>query len=155
MTTLEEQIGDGTPETAPLPSRVHMLFAAFGTLGAATVGFVTSFEIVEWTAAQTTLVLTTGAAFFAFAAAVIAHVFPRTKKQPVAIAGAFTAFVSCTVSMGAGFSWWDVTEAQNAALGALITAIVAVASAVFARSAVKAEISGDFRPGRIAHSRDG
>lgn len=150
MTTLEEQIGDGTPEPVPLPSRVQTLFAAFGTLGAATVGFVTTFEIVKWTPAQTTLVVTTGAAFLAFAAAVTAHVFPRTKKQPVAIAGAFTALVSCMVTMGAGFSWWDVTETQNAALGSLITAIVAVASALIARSTVKAEASGNF-PMRQAH----
>jgi hypothetical protein len=38
--------------------------------------------------------------------------------------------------LGIGFAWWQLTQSQNASLISLITAIVAVASALVARSTV-------------------
>ena len=72
------------------------------------------------------------------AAAVTAHLWPQTKKQPVAVAGTVTAFVSATLSLGIGFAWWQLTQLQNASLISLVTAIVAVAAALAARSTVTA-----------------
>jgi hypothetical protein len=97
---------------------------------------MTSFNAVHWTSAQTTLVATEVAAFWALAGAVTAHLWPQTKQQPVAVAGTVTAFVSCTLALGIGFAWWQLTQSQNASLISLVTAIVAVASALAARSAV-------------------
>ena len=91
------------------------------------------------TSAQTTLVAAEVAVFWALAGAVTAHLWPQTKKQPVAVAGTVTAFVSSTLSLGIGFAWWQLTQSQNASLIGLITAIVAVASALAARSTVTAD----------------
>jgi hypothetical protein len=102
------------------------------------IGLMTSFNIVHWTSAQTTLVAAEVAAFWALAGAVTAHLWPQTKKQPVAVAGTVTAFVSATLSVGIGFAWWQLTQPQNASLISLVTAIVAVASGLAARSAVTA-----------------
>jgi hypothetical protein len=102
------------------------------------IGLITSFNAVHWTSAQTTLVAAEVAAFWALAAAVTAHLWPQTKKQPVAVAGTVTAFVSATLSVGIGFAWWQLTQPQNASLISLVTAIVAVASGLAARSAVTA-----------------
>jgi hypothetical protein len=99
---------------------------------------MTSFAAVHWTSAQTTLVATEVAAFWALTIAVTAHLWPQTKKQPVAVAGTLTAFASATLSLGIGFAWWQLTQPQNASLISLVTAIVAVYSALLARSAVTA-----------------
>ena len=93
---------------------------------------------MHWTSAQTTLAATEVAAFWALAGAVTAHLWPQTKKQPVAVAGTITAFVSATLSLGIGFALWHLTQSQNASLIGLITAIVAVVSALAARSTVTA-----------------
>jgi len=60
------------------------------------------------------------------------------QKQPVAVAGTVTAFVSATLSLGIGFAWWQLAQSQNASLISLVTAIVAVVSALAARSTVEA-----------------
>jgi hypothetical protein len=99
---------------------------------------MTSFNTVHWTSAQTTLVATEVAAFWALASAVTAHLWPQTKKQPVAVAGTVTALVSATLALGIGFAWWQLAQSQNASLISLVTAIVAVVSALAARSAVEA-----------------
>ena len=104
----------------------------------AVAGLITSFNAVHWTSAQTTLVATEVAAFWALASAITAHLWPQTKKQPVAVAGTVTAFVSATLSLGIGFAWWQLTLSQNASLIGLVTAIVAVFSALVARSTVEA-----------------
>jgi len=129
------------PTNAPanlriLPPWAGALLAGLTVLTGAVVGILNSFNVVHWTPAQTTLVGTEVAAFWACAAAVAAHVWPKTQKQPVAVAGTVTALVSTTLSLGIGFAWWHLTQAQNASLIGLVTAIVAVASAVAARSAV-------------------
>lgn len=121
---------------AILPSRIGALLAALTVLTGAIAGLITSFEVVHWTPAQTTLVATEVAAFWAFVGAVAAHLWPETKKQPVAVAGTVTALVSATLSLGIGFSWWGLTEAQNASLISLVTAIAAVVSTLAARTIV-------------------
>jgi hypothetical protein len=121
-----------------LPTRIEVLLTALAALTGAVVGIIASFELVHWTAAQMTLVGAEAAAFWAFAGAVAAHVWPDTKKQPVAVAGTVTALVAATISLGMGFTWWQLNEAQNASLMALATAIVAVGSALIARNTVTA-----------------
>ena len=123
----------------PVPPRIAALLTGLTALTGAVIGLVTSFNAVHWTSAETTLVATEIAAFWALAAAVTAHLWPQTKKQPVAVAGTVTAFVSATLSLGIGFAWWQLTQLQNASLISLVTAIVAVAAALAARSAVTAD----------------
>ena len=122
----------------PVPPKIAALLAGLTVLTGAVIGLVTSFNAVHWTSAQTTLVATEVAAFWALASAVTAHLWPQTKKQPVAVAGTVTAFVSATLSLGIGFAWWQLTQSQNASLISLVTAIVAVVSALVARSTVEA-----------------
>jgi hypothetical protein len=122
----------------PVPPKIAALLAGLTVLTGAVIGLITSFNVAHWTSAQTTLVATEVAAFWALAAAVTAHLWPQTKKQPVAVAGTITAFVSATLSLGIGFAWWRLTQSQNASLISLVTAIVAVVSALVARSTVTA-----------------
>jgi len=128
--------GSGQP---PVPPKIAALLAGLTALTGAVIGLMTSFNAVHWTSAQTTLAAAEVAAFWALAGAVTAHLWPQTKKQPVAVAGTVTAFVSATLSLGIGFAWWQLTPPQNASLISLVTAIVAVASALAARSAVTAD----------------
>jgi hypothetical protein len=129
----------GAPASPPpVPPRIAALLAGLTALTGAVIGLMTSFNAVHWTPAQTTLVATEVAAFWALAGAVTAHLWPQTKKQPVAVAGTVTAFVSATLSLGIGFAWWQLTQSQNASLISLVTAIVAVVSALAARSRVQA-----------------
>lgn len=122
----------------PVPPGIAALLAGLTALTGAVIGLMTSFNTVHWTSAETTLVTAEVAAFWALVAAVAAHLWPQTKKHPVAVAGTVTAFVSATLSLGIGFAWWQLTQAQNASLISLVTAIVAVASALVARSTVTA-----------------
>ncbi|MGV9712777.1 hypothetical protein ACWDTI_19195 [Gordonia sp. NPDC003424] len=145
MTTFDDGLGlpyraqqTHTSAKPFLPMRVQAVLGALTVLSTAVFGLLTAFEIGHWTAAQITLVGTALAAFWAFVTAVLAHVLPKTPQQPVAVAGTFTAFVTATLSLGAGFGWWHVTEAQNAALNGIVTALVAVGSALFARTVVVA-----------------
>jgi len=128
------------PETGqpPVPPRVAASLAGLTALTGAVLGLMTSFNAVHWTPAQTTLVATEVAAFWALASAVTADLWPQTKKQTVAVAGTITAFISATLSLGIGFAWWQLTQSQNASLISLVTAIVAVVSALAARSTVRA-----------------
>ena len=121
----------------PVPPGIAAALAGLTALTGAVIGLMTSFDAVHWTSAQTTLVATEIAAFWALASAVAAHLWPQTKKQPVAVAGTVTAFVSATLSLGIGFAWWQLTQSQNASLISLVTAIVAVVSALAARNTVE------------------
>ena len=125
-----------------LSTRGPAILGALAGLTAAVFGLATSFEWVAWTPAQHTVVATEAATFWALVAAVTAHYRPGTKKQPVAVAGTVTAFASTTLSLGIGFSWWQVNEAQNASLVSLVVASVAVVSALIARSGVTAPVTG-------------
>jgi len=122
----------------PVPPKIAALLAGLTALTGAVIGLMTSFNAVHWTSAQTTLVATEVAAFWALASALTAHLWPQTKKEPVAVAGTVTAFVSATLALGIGFAWWQLTQSQNASLISLVTAIIAVVSALAARSAVEA-----------------
>ena len=126
-----------------VPPKIAAVLAGLTTLTGAVIGLITSFNAVHWTSAQTTLVATEVAAFWALAGAVTAHLWPQTKKQPVAVAGTVTAFVSATLCLGFGFAWWQLTQSQNASLISLVTAIVAVAAALAARTTVRAGTTGD------------
>ncbi|WP_068270498.1 hypothetical protein [Aldersonia kunmingensis] len=119
-----------------LPTRVQAVLAALAALTAAVLSFVTSFEMVDWSPAQVTVVGTEAAAFWGLVAAATAHFVPNTKKQPVALAGAVTAFASTTLSLNLSFGWWEVSEAQNASLVGVVIASVAAVSALIARSNV-------------------
>ena len=123
----------------PVPPKIAALLTGLAALTGAVFGLMTSFNAVHWTSAQTTLVATEVAAFWALAGAVTAHLWPQTKQQPVAVAGTVTAFVSSTLSLGIGFAWWQLTQSQNASLISLVTAIVAAVSALAARSTVTAD----------------
>ena len=142
---------DTLPATAPatppsdpgssrplVPPAIAAVLAGLTALSGAVIGLTTSFNTVQWTSAQTTLVATEAVAFWALASAVTAHLWPQTKKQPVAVAGTVTAFVSATLALGIGFAWWQLTQSQNASLISLVTAIVAVATALAARTTVTA-----------------
>ena len=133
-----DALSDPGPDQPPVPPKIAALLTGLTVLTGAVIGLMTSFNAVHWTSAQTTLVATEVAAFWALACAVTAHLWPQTKQQPVAVAGTVTAFVASTLSLGIGFAWWQLTQSQNASLISLVTAIVAVASALAARSAVTA-----------------
>jgi hypothetical protein len=122
-----------------MPPKIATLLTGLTALTGAVVGLITSFNAVHWTSAQTTLIATEVAAFWALAGAVTAHLWPQTKQQPVAVAGTVTAFVSSTLALGIGFAWWQLTQSQNASLISLVTAIVAVTSALAARNTVTAD----------------
>ena len=127
----------------PVPPKVAALLAGLAVLTGAVIGLMTSFNAVHWTSAQATLVAAEVAAFWALASAVTAYLWPQTKKQPVAVAGTVTAFVSATLSLGIGFAWWQLTQPQNASLISLVTAIAAVVSALAARRKVTADTTPD------------
>ena len=93
----------------PVPPTIAAVLAGLTALTGAVIGLMTSFNAVHWTSAQTTLVATEVAAFWALAGAVTAHLWPQTKQQPVAVAGTVTAFVSSTLALGIGFAWWQLT----------------------------------------------
>ena len=133
-----DALSDPGSNRPPVPPKIAALLTGLTALTGAVIGLITSFDAVHWTSAQTTLVATEVAAFWALAGAVTAHLWPQTKQQPVAVAGTVTAFVSSTLALGIGFAWWQLTQSQNASLISLVTAIVAVASALAARSAVTA-----------------
>jgi hypothetical protein len=151
--TLSSTLPAGAPSNPgsnqpPVPPKIAALLAGLTALTGAVIGLITSFNAVHWTPAETTLVATEVAAFWALAGAVTAHLWPQTKRQPVAVAGTVVAFVSATLSLGIGFAWWQLTQSQNASLISLITAVVAVAAALAARSTVTAGTTPAVKPRR-------
>lgn len=115
------------------------VIATFGTLVVATITLLTTFETVDWSAAQTALVIAEATAVTGLVAALVAHLTPATKKEPIAIAATVTATVSATLALGTGFGWWTMTEAETSAVIGVATAVVALGAAVFARRHVHAE----------------
>ena len=145
---------DPAPSQLPVPPKIAALLAGLAALTGAVIGLMTSFNAVHWTPAQTTLVAAEAAALWALASAVTAHLWPGTKKEPVAVAGTLTAFVSATLSLGIGFAWWQLTQEQDASLISLVTAIVAVVSALVARNTVTADTT-PARPGQPSPGAQG
>ena len=133
--------GPGASSTPPLPANTVGVLAELTVLTGAVVGLLTSFQVVHWTPAQTTLAAAEVAAFWAFTGAIVAHLWPGTKQRPVAVAGTITALVSATVSLGIGFGWWRLNGAQNASLISLSTTLVAVGSALWAQAHIHAELT--------------
>ena len=133
--------GPGASTPPPLPSNATGVLAALTALTGAVVGLVTSFQVVHWTPAQTTLAAAEVAAFWAFTGAIVAHLWPGRKQRHVAVAGTITALVSATVSLGIGFAWWRLNGAQNASLISLSTTFVAVGSALWAQAHVHADLT--------------
>lgn len=128
--------------TAALPSRdPRAVLAALGVLAATATVFLTTFTVVDWSAAQTAFVTAEASAVLGFVAAVAAHFKRATAKEHVALAGTFTAVVSATLALGTGFGWWELTQEQTGALLGMLTATIGVAGAMFARQHVTAEIT--------------
>ena len=114
---------------------------ALGTLAVALLTIVTVFRAVTWSAAQTALVTAEAAAVAGFVTALVAHLIRGTSREPVALAATFTATVSATLALGSGFGWWSLTEQQTSAVAGVVTAVLGVGGAVFARNRVTAHVS--------------
>ena len=119
---------------------VKNLLRALGILALATPPFLDGIDIVDWTDAQTGLVTAEAVTAIAFVSAVVAHFWPGTKEEAVAIAATVTAFATATVALVTGFGWWDLTEEQIAAVLSFVTAMVNAIGAVLARGEVDAQI---------------
>lgn len=125
-----------------IQSHAKPVIGAAAALGAAVISLLTTLAVVHWTAAQTTLVSAETAAVIALVSALVAHFWPGTKQEPVAVAGSFTAFVTATITLGTGFAWWDISTAQASALVAVVSATLGLGSALIARSQVQAKTTG-------------
>jgi drug/metabolite transporter (DMT)-like permease len=112
------------------------LAAALGTLAAAIVALLKVFDAVDWTDAQTALVLAEAAAVISLATAIWAHFRRNTPKEPVVVAASVTALITATIALGAGFSWWNWTTEQTSAVLSAVTAVSGVLSALLARAVV-------------------
>ena len=131
-----------TAHTVTLSSpNTKVVLGALGTLAVSVITVLTVFTVVEWSAAQTALVTAEVGAVIGLVTALVAHLRPATAKEHVALAATLTATVSATLALGSGFSWWELTEAQTGALAGVITAVLGVGSAMFARQHVQAETS--------------
>jgi hypothetical protein len=119
--------------------KVVAVVAAIGTLAAATISLITSLGAVNWSAAQISLVTAEVGALIAFVTAILAHYWPDTQKQPVAVAGTFTALVTATLTLGTGFALWNFTQTQTSALVSVVSAVIGVGSALIVRNMVTAK----------------
>jgi hypothetical protein len=128
----------------PTPNPKAVL-GALGTLALAVITIITVFKVVHWSAAQTALVTAETAAVGGLFTAVVAHLMPDTSKEPVAIAATFTAAVSATLALGAGFGWWSLTEQQTSAVAGVVTAILGVGGALIARQHVRAAVESSIK----------
>jgi hypothetical protein len=118
--------------------KVAAVVAAIGTLAAATISLITSLGAVSWSPAQISLVTVEMGAFVAFVTAILAHYWPDTKQQPVAVAGTFTALITATLALGTGFAWWHFTQPQTSALVSVVSGVIGLGSALIARNMVTA-----------------
>jgi hypothetical protein len=134
MSTSEAVITPSSPDP-------RAVLGAIGALVVAAVTLLTVFQMVEWSAAQTALVLAETAAVTGLVTALVAHLTPATSKEHVALAATFTATVSATLALGSGFSWWTLSEEETSAVVGVVTAVLGVGGAMFARQHVTAEPS--------------
>jgi len=140
----QHPVGEGQPMAAPsaepkLPDSVKGLLAGLGGVAVAVITLLTAFNAVSWSASQTALATAEAAAVVAFLTACVAHLWPSTKKEPVALAGTFTALVATTLALMSGFDVWKLTQVQISALVGLVTALISVGTALFARGQVTAK----------------
>jgi hypothetical protein len=121
-----------------IASHAKPVIGAVAGVVASVISLITALDIVHWTAAQTSLVSAESAAILAFIAAVTAHFWPGTSKEPVALAASFTALVAATASLGTAFTWWNISTAQTSALVGVLSAAVGLGTSLIARSVVTA-----------------
>lgn len=133
----------GPASRSTMPTWAKGAITAVGAVAVGVLSVLTTFNVVHWSAAQATLATAETAAVLAFLTAVIAHFWPGTSHEPVALAATFTALCSATTALGVGFGWWHWRSEQTAAVNALISAIVGVLGALAARHVVVARA----RPG--------
>jgi len=126
-----------------LPTRVKNVFAAVTGLSAATIATLSTFNVGHWSTSQTTIVTMPTGSIIGFIAAVTAHFWSGTAKEPVALAATFTAVVSATLALGQAFTWWVLTANQVAVVGSLVTALVGVGTALLARQHVTAATTSE------------
>jgi hypothetical protein len=122
-----------------LPDGMKELLGGLGGVAVAVITLLAVFNAVNWSSGQTALATAEAAAVVAFLSACVAHLWHGTKKEPVALGGTFTAFVTATLALMSGFDVWTLTQAQVSALVGLVTALIAVGTALFARSQVTAQ----------------
>jgi hypothetical protein len=125
-----------------MPSLVKGLLSALGILAIATPPFLAAIA-VDWTSAETGLVTAEAVTAVALVSALVAHVWPATKEEPVAVATAVTAWATATLALVTGFGWWDLTEEQIATVLSFVTAVVNAIGALIARGQVKAQTTGE------------
>lgn len=128
-----------TSAQAKLPDGIKGLLGGIGGVAVAVITLLTVFNAVSWSDGQTALATTEAAAVVAFLSACVAHFWPRSKQEPVALGGTFTALVAATLALMSGFDVWTLTQAQVSALVGLVTALIGVGTALFARSQVTAQ----------------
>ncbi len=136
---LSTPVGDALAPAAGLPDQVKSLLAALGGVAVAVITLLTSFSVVHWSAAETGLATAEAAAVIGFLSACVAHFWHGTQKEPVAVAGTFTALVAATLALLSGFHVWTLTQEEISALLGLVTAVLAVGAALFARGKVTAD----------------
>jgi hypothetical protein len=124
---------------AKMSDRVKGALIALGSVSVAVITLLVTFGAVNWSSTQTGLVTAEAAAAVGFLTACVAHFLPGTKKEPVAIGGTFTALVAATLALMSGFDVWKLTQDEISALVGLVIALIAVGTALFARSQVRAE----------------
>ncbi len=135
-TPLRSSADDAQTGTAKLPDTIKGLLAALGGLAVALISLLTAFGAVSWSPAQTGLATAEAAAVIAFLSACVAHLWPSTPKEPVAVGGTLTALVAATLALVSGFNVWTLSQTEVSALVGVVTALLAVATALFARTQV-------------------
>ena len=125
-----------------LPPYFKSIFSALLALGAAIISVLTTLQIVHWSSSQTTLVGTATAATITFIGALLAHFYPNTKQESVALAATFTAVFSSVLALGTGFTWWHLDAEPTAALVSFVASFIGIGSSVFARQKVVAKVTG-------------
>ncbi len=124
------------PHKVEMRWRVNGALLALVPLAAAGITLVTTFGWVHWSAAQTALVGTEAGAAIGLISATVAHFYPDTPKEHVAVAATLVAWISASLALVSGFGWWILTQDEISALGALVTAVIGVGGALFARAKV-------------------
>jgi phosphatidylserine synthase len=134
---------DARPPAAPgsaakMQDGVKGFLAALGGVAVATITLLATFHVVRWSSTQTGLATAEAAAAVGFLSALAAHFWPGTKKEPVAVGATLTALVAATLALLSGFKAWKLSQDEISALVGLLTALLAVCTALFARGKVTA-----------------
>jgi hypothetical protein len=137
-TPLKRAESGAQAESAKLPDKIKGVFVALGGLSVALISLLTAFGAVSWSPAQTGLATAEAAAVLAVLSACAAHFWPSTPKEPVAVGGTLTALVAATLALLSGFNAWTLSQTEMSALVGVVTALLAVASALIARTKVTA-----------------